>query len=267
MFLRAFTGQRWFVIRVVGLLALVGLGLSLGCTNYSVQAPVEQRHIKASDARPAHYVVRIGDTVYGIAWRYHLDYKNIAAWNGLKIPYRIFPGQKLRLVKPIFVAQSQKAVINAEKKTLAAKEKSPVERQPQAIKKKILPLKSSKHQIIWQYPAKGKIIRSFKQTVRTGVDIAGEYGQKIRAAADGRVVYSGNGLPGYGKLIIIKHNDHFLTAYAHNSKLLASEGEEVGGGQVIAAMGEDTRTKRIILHFQIRRDGKPVDPLLYIPKV
>jgi len=109
------------------------------------------------------------------------------------------------------------------------------------------------------------VIGTFSQTGRRGIDIAGELGQPIYAASDGKVVYSGSGLIGYGRLIIVKHNKRFLSAYAHNNKILVKEGETVTGGQRIAEMGR-SGAKRVMLHFEIRRDGKPTDPIRYLPK-
>lgn len=109
------------------------------------------------------------------------------------------------------------------------------------------------------------MIASFQASGRKGVDIAGHFDQPIYAAAGGRVVYSGGGLRGYGKLIIIKHNKRFLSAYAHNNKLLVEEGDKVSGGQHIASMGR-SGADRVMLHFEIRHDGNPVDPARYLPK-
>jgi lipoprotein NlpD len=112
---------------------------------------------------------------------------------------------------------------------------------------------------------KGEVVTSFTKSGRKGVDISGRRGQSVAAAADGRVVYAGGGLRGYGQLIIVKHNKRFLSAYAHNSRILVKEGDNVKVGQRIAEMG-DTGTDKIMLHFEIRRDGKPVDPVRYLPK-
>jgi lipoprotein NlpD len=119
----------------------------------------------------------------------------------------------------------------------------------------------------WVWPTRGRLLRSFQSSGRgkKGIDIGGHDGQPVKAAANGKVVYAGSGLVGYGRLIIIKHNENLLSAYGHNSKLLVSEGEQVRAGQQIAEMGS-SGTNRTELYFEVRKDGKPVDPLRYLPK-
>jgi lipoprotein NlpD len=117
----------------------------------------------------------------------------------------------------------------------------------------------------WRWPAKGKVVTSFSRSGGKGIDIAGKFGQVIVAASDGSVVYSGSGLIGYGQLIIVKHNKRYLSAYAHNNKILVKEGDTVKGGQRIAEMGR-SGSNRAMLHFEIRRDGKPTNPVRYLPK-
>ena len=117
----------------------------------------------------------------------------------------------------------------------------------------------------WHWPAKGKVVTYFSQSGGKGINIAGKLGQPILSAADGRVVYSGSGLIGYGQLIIVKHNKRYLSAYAQNNKILVKEGDTVTGGQRIAEMGR-SGSNRALLHFEIRRDGKPIDPMRYLPK-
>ncbi len=235
--------------------------LLLGCSTGKIEAPVGQRSVQATGRPPAQYTVRAGDSVYAIAWRYKLDYRDIAQWNRLRAPFRIFPGQRLRLSKPARVAarppKSTRPKSARPPKAQTKPRPPPAANRPEVSKP--LPTK-----VRWRRPTKGAVLRTFKQT-RTGVDIAGRYGQTIRAAAMGRVVYSGSGLLGYGKLIILKHNTRYLTAYAHNSKILVSEGEVVEAGTPIATMG-NSGTDRVMLHFELRQDGKPVDPLRYIPK-
>lgn len=119
--------------------------------------------------------------------------------------------------------------------------------------------------LTWVWPATGSVLRGFSEGGNKGLDISGRTGLPVYAAARGRVVYSGSGLVGYGKLIIIKHNKSYLSAYAHNDKLLVKEGDSVKGGQRIAQMGQ-TGTQEVKLHFEIRRDGRPVDPLIYLPR-
>ena len=125
--------------------------------------------------------------------------------------------------------------------------------------------KLSSGKIKWFWPTRGKIVKSDSPTSKKGVDISGSSGQPVKAAAEGKIVYSGSGLVGYGKLIIIKHNDKFLSAYAYNSDLLVNEGDIVKAGQKISEMGQD-QSGRNILHFEIRLNGNPINPLKYLPK-
>lgn len=213
------------------------------------------------------YKVISGDTLYSIAWRYQLDYKKLARWNAIRAPYVIHVGKKLRLTPP-----PEKPVQVVAK----AKNPGPYPKQP-PVEKKPVPKPEAKQVAIkpapklpakissWQWPAKGKLISSNTVSSRNGIDIKGKMGQTVKAAAAGNVVYSGNGLVGYGNLIIIKHNKTFLSAYAHNSRLLVSEGTKVSAGQPIAEMG-NSGTNMVKLHFEIRKDGKSVDPLKYLSK-
>ena len=211
-----------------------------------------------------YYRVRQGDTLYAIAWRYRLDYQDLARWNGIPPPYRIYPEQRLLLVDPQTLpsdwrpasttAKSQQkrttppAATGSAAKAARSKQPSQIEQPPPS-------------QFHW--PTAGAVTQKFAAT--KGINIAGKFGQPVFASAAGKVVYSGNGLIGYGPLLIIKHNDTYLSAYAHNSKLLVREGEQVKLGQKIAEMGE-TDQNIVQLHFEIRKQGKPVDPLKYLPK-
>ncbi len=199
------------------------------------------------------YTVRAGDTVYGIAWRYGLDYRELAHWNRLGGGYSIFPGQVLVLRRPPGMAQAS-----------TVKTRLPVrEKQKPSPRRKPPPAASTPD---WLWPVKGRILSSFGAAgaIGKGLDIAGTDRAPVRAAAGGHVVYSGSGLIGYGQLIIIKHNNTFLSAYGYNSELLVSQGDQVSKGQQIARMGKGPG-KRPMLHFEIRIDGKPVDPIRYLP--
>ena len=198
------------------------------------------------------YTVRAGDTVYGIAWRYGLDYRELARWNRLGSGYSIFPGQVLALRRPPgdAVASTAKRRPPAPgRKNSPPRRKAPADTTPD-----------------WLWPIKGRILSSFGAVgaVGKGLDIAGGDRALVTAAAAGHVVYSGSGLIGYGQLIIIKHNNNFLSAYGYNSELLVSQGDKVSKGQQIARIGEGPG-KRPMLHFEIRIDGKPVDPIKYLP--
>lgn len=214
------------------------------------------------------HVVQTGDTLYGIAFRAGLNFRDIAAWNGIEDPYTIRRGQRLRLTPPADnISDSPKIVAplpNAK----------PVLSSPTSTDSVVKPAKPSElkpvelvvSNVAWQWPAKGPLLGRFVagDKANQGINIAGKNGQDVRAAADGVVVYSGAGLIGYGELLIIKHNNEWISAYAHNQKRLVAEGTRVKAGQLIAEMGQ-TGTIRSMLHFEIRRNGKPVDPLLYLP--
>jgi len=219
----------------------------------------------------AYHIVTKGDTLYSIAWRYSFDYKEIASWNQINLPYTIYPGQFVRL-KPIPKKKSTPLKLDpATKKTpaKAALGKTPKPDQKKTnVAAKTKPeskLELPKGPIKWSWPTKGKLVKSKSPTSKKGIDISGSPGQTIKAAAGGEVVYSGSGLLGYGKLIIIKHSDTYLSAYAYNSKLLVKEGDRVTIGQYISKMGQD-HTGQSVLHFEIRLHGKPVSPIKYLPK-
>ncbi|MEM8548332.1 MAG: peptidoglycan DD-metalloendopeptidase family protein [Pseudomonadota bacterium] len=185
------------------------------------------------------YTVQPGDTLYGIAARFGLDHKSVARWNGLSDASRIYPGQRLRLSAPPRAAK-------------AASGPAPTPVQPVSG---------------WRWPTTGKLVSGFDEsasTARTGILVAGQIGQPVLAAAGGKVVYAGSGLKGYGKLIVIQHNDDVLSAYGHNASLLVSEGDSVRTGQKIATMGE-AAAERPRLHFEIRERGQPVNPLRLLP--
>ncbi|QBQ54701.1 peptidoglycan DD-metalloendopeptidase family protein [Nitrosococcus wardiae] len=223
--------------------------------------------------RPSYYIVRKGDTLYSIGWRYGVHYRTLAHWNKIRPPYTIYVGQKLRLTSPSRGASKSQSAVST------SKLKQPVDDKKAKVKLAASPplveAKASTSERIaktvqgirWYWPTEGEVIRQFSHTEsgRKGVDIGGQLGQPIVAAADGKVVYSGMGLPRYGKLIIVKHDANFLSAYAHNQLLISQEGELVKGGQKIAEMGR-SGTDRVKLHFEIRHQGRPVDPLRYLPK-
>ncbi len=214
--------------------------------------------------KPFHHKVLSGDTLYSISWNYNLDYKQVARWNNIRAPYIIYPGQSIRLTAPL----AKKAVV---KKTVPSNTKPAVKKpevkKPEVAKKaskKEEPVKFARN-INWQWPTKGKVIKSNSPISKKGLDIAGKKGQLIKASGAGVVVYSGSGLLGYGRLIIIKHNETYLSAYAHNSVLMVKEGDSVARGQQIAKMGQDSNGKTL-LHFEIRKNGNPVAPGKYLPK-
>lgn len=207
------------------------------------------------------YVVQSGDTVFGIAFRAGLNFRDLAAWNGIEEPYTIRVGQTLRLTPPSSIAAPVRSP--PRKVTPAPARSAPaVPAAPAAAT--VQPVLSN---IGWQWPTEGELIGRFvvNDKTRQGINIAGRHGQPILAAADGTVVYSGAGLIGYGELLIVKHSNEWISAYAHNAKRLVAEGDKVKAGQHIADMG-DSGSLNTMLHFEIRRNGKPVDPLLYLPE-
>ena len=235
--------------------------------------PVEK---STSKDKPGYHIVNKGDTLYSIAWRYNFDYKAVASWNKIKSPYTIYPGQFIRL-KPVLkkkAAPLKPELVTNKTPDKALPKKRP-DTAPEPVKKKTAVTVNKpepkvkpalpKGPVKWSWPAKGKLVKSNSPTSKKGIDISGAPGQAIKAAAGGEVVYSGSGLLGYGKLIIIKHNETYLSAYAYNSELLVKEGDRVTAGQHISKMGQD-HTGRTVLHFEIRQNGKPVSPSKYLPK-
>ena len=211
--------------------------------------------VVGSSAKPAAgvHVVRAGDTLYSIAWQAGLDFRRIAQWNRIQSPYLIKPGQRIVLAPHAApITPNRRAVQPA----------TPPQRTPTPQAQSPLgPLKK------WVWPADGRVVGRFSPNGgNKGIDIAGPAGAAVRAAAEGRVVYAGTGLRGYGRLIIVKHNETFLSAYAHNRRMLVEEGQTVGAGQKIAEMG-DSGAKSVKLHFEIRQKGQPVDPLRYLPRI
>ena len=219
-----------------------------------------------------HKVVR-GDTVYNISKRYHITQDNLRAWNGLT-DNNISVGQTLRVKPAGYVAPASSTVVHKPEPAPSHPPVSaPVNTPPVSVVQQSAPtpLVSSAVSsggvrtaagITWQRPTVGNIIAHYSNSNK-GVDIAGTSGQAVVSAADGKVVYAGNGLRGYGNLVIVQHNSTYLTAYGHNQALLVKEGEVVKRGQTIARMG-NTDTDRVKLHFEVRQDGKPVNPVNYV---
>jgi lipoprotein NlpD len=223
-------------------------------------APVGAYKSKSQQgAPPAVYKVRRGDTLFSVSWRFGMDFKHVASINGIRSPYTIYIGQKLRFKPDGKVASKTKKTSKTARAKTKKKATKTTSRQSSTV--------PANQRLSWRWPIKGKVISTYSKSAagRKGIDIAGKSGQKVAAAASGKVVYSGNGLPRYGNLIIIKHNDAYLSAYAHNKNLLVKEGQQVKVGQKIALLGR-TGTQRDQLHFEIRRHGKPVDPMRFLPK-
>lgn len=218
---------------------------------------------------PGVYVVRPGDTLYSIAWRYQVDYHDLVRWNDIDNPDQLRVGRRLRLGPPRHVAQAAPAPANVPAAQPQARSGvdagAPDAAADAANGHDEAPAAAGGHGD-WRWPTSGHVIGTFDDGVVAGrgVDIEGEYGQAIQATAAGEVVYSGKGLQAYGRLVIIRHAGEYLSAYAHNSRLLVQEGQRVAAGQQIARMGR-SNDGRSLLHFEIRRQGKPVDPLDYLP--
>ena len=202
------------------------------------------------------HIVAKGETLHAVAWHYSIDYRNLVKWNQLDDPNLIFVGQELRLTAPPKL-KPQSNSASVEKRKLINKE-ARASAGKQERQRSGLPIK-------WVWPTQGKTHSATLASRTKGIEIRGTKGQAVKAAAPGTVVYSGSGLRGYGELIIIKHNDTFLSAYAHNDARLANEGSRVNGGETIAHMGS-TDAKDVMLHFEIRQNGKAVDPLKFLPK-
>jgi lipoprotein NlpD len=225
-----------------------------GCISSQVQG---NRH-----AGYGWYTVKPSDTLYSIAWRYGLDYKELASWNQISDDYIINLGQRLIMYKPDkrIVAQ---APVRSTSGNTSGRSTTDQPLVKSTVESTTLDTNPPSR---WLWPVKGKLLNTFSidQLDRRGIDIAGKLGQAVRATAAGKVVYSGNGLVGYGNLIIIKHNEMYLSAYAYCRERLVTEGTVVKAGAIIARMGQhDNKTAR--LHFEIRMDGKPVDPMKYLP--
>jgi lipoprotein NlpD len=279
-----------------------------GCAS-TPPAPVEDRSLgghgrgregaaRESRLAPGSYRVRRGDTLYSIAFRNGLDYRELARANRIEPPYTIYVDQVIRLdtgaVRDRQAAAAARPAPTPSPRVAATADRKPPVAAPAAGR----PTTSSPAPapagqtaaappasapapaggppaaaetatsagIVWRWPADGRREGGFVagDQTRQGIDIAGKSGDPVRAAADGVVVYSGNGLIGYGELIIIKHDASMLSAYGHNRRRLVQEGDRIKAGQQIAEMGSSSAS-RDMLHFEIRRNGKPVDPLAYLP--
>ena len=218
--------------------------------------PAGERPVKVSQPKyGASVIVQRGQSVYRIATENGLTALDLAIWNDIGPPYTIYPGQRLRLYPG---GQTGVAV-----RPVAHPSASPASSRP-STPSVVVPRASN---VAWHWPADGAVVESFASgdPTRQGVDIAGKGGQPVRAAADGVVVYSGSGLVGYGELVIVKHSDQWLSAYGHNRARLVNEGQVVKAGQQIAEMGR-SGAARDMLHFEIRYNGKPVNPQQYLPR-
>ena len=275
---------------------LVAAAVLAGCSSTSVnRAPVEDRGTAGAPrvdpatlpgaenaGKPGFYTVRQGDTIMRIATEVNQPWRDIARWNNLDNPNLIEVGQVLRVVPPAGTTVASAPALTEGPRPAAgtpapapapAKPAVPVATQTTpgvtpapapAPASPPPPPSAGADDVDFIWPASGALIAGFDEAKNKGLGIAGKAGDPVLAAADGRVVYAGAGLRGYGNLIILKHNNTFLTAYAHNQTLLVKEDQTVKKGQKIAEMGS-TDADRVKLHFEIRRSGKPVDPARYLP--
>ena len=283
-------------LRLVGSLrapAVVLLVLLAGCTITATrEAPVADKSrlpppstVTAPAAEPAKpvvprtapadglYVVQPGDTLYSIAASFGQDVKDLARWNAIDDPAKIRVGQSVRVVPPATETAAALPVSPTAPATSRPLDGAvapgslppPTELPPGPVAaipeiKPLPPPPSSD----WIWPVNGKVIDRFDEKRNKGIGIAGKEGDPVVATADGQVVYSGSGLRGYGNLVILKHNDEYISAYAHNRQILVKQGQMVKRGQRIAEVGRSDATQPK-LDFEIRRQGKPVDPLAYLP--
>lgn len=249
--------------------ALVWLAvLQTGCAgllNWSAPAPHARSAHASGPVNGDRYTVRRGDTLYSIAFRTQLDYRELAAWNGIGSDYTIYPGQVLRLSPP----QGSRSVAEASASPATNRVPDAPARptpKPMAPPAPVVASAPSFSAQQWEWPTRGTVARGFDPADGAkGIDIAGDYGQIVVAAAAGKVVYSGSALKGYGELIIVKHDEDYLSAYGYNRRRLVQEGEWVAAGQPIAELGMGPQQKPL-LHFEIRDKGRPVDPLPLLPK-
>jgi len=289
--------------KVVALLAV--LALAAGCASRRTPAPVVDARLPKAPGKSftppivtksaeGLYTVKRGDTLYSIALDHGADYRELAQWNQIDDPARLRVGQQLRIKAPAAVpvaaaAEPGRAPAQVgEVRIVGRVESRPLESLPPLPPRPSLPARSPAKtelarmelakpepaksfvpapaglsQFIW--PVKGKVLAEFAEPRRKGIDIDGKPGDPIVAAAPGRVTYIGSGIPGMGKLVVLKHENGFITVYAHNRDILVKEQQAVARGQKIAELGS-TDAERPKLHFQIRKGAAAVDPLLYLPK-
>lgn len=251
------------IIRLV-VIAWIALLLTACSTGKSTYAPVVSATIEPVPKSGVHRVQR-GETLYSIAWNYGLDYRYLVQRNNISSPYHIYYGQRLYLKGPVselpVSEMATKTAIEPQAQKVVATAKLN-EQTKSDISRSLDLYEPTAPVTMWRWPAKGPVLAGFS-SANKGINIGGHKGDPVFATATGKVVYSGNGIRGYGNLIIIKHNSFYLTAYAHNSVLLAKEGDKVKGGQKIAEIGH-SGTRRTMLHFEIRKEGQPVNPLKYL---
>ena len=277
------------------LLALLSACVLAGCANKNRPAPVEDRSPNATKApvkmiagadnsgKPGYYSVKSGDTLIRIGMDNGQSWRDIARWNNIENPNLIETGQVLRVtppeetgvvVRPVSSTNVVTSPAPASAASAPATATNTAAVRPPASAAS-LPNSSTptnnlantdsvEETVSFQWPTRGNVLAGFDEVKNKGIDISGKAGDPVLAAADGKVVYAGSGLRGYGNLVILKHNNTYLTAYAHNQSLLVKEDQAIKRGQKIAEMG-NSDADQVKLHFEIRRQGKPVDPAKYLP--
>ena len=277
------------------LLTLLGAMVLAGCANKNRPAPVEDRSPNAARApakmvasadnagKPGYYSVKSGDTLIRIGMDNGQSWRDIARWNNIENPNLIETGQVLRVTPPEETGVVVRPVSSTNVVTSPAPANTASAPAPASNTASVRPpasaanppnastptnnlanSDSAEETVSFQWPTRGNVLAGFDEVKNKGIDIAGKAGDPVLAAADGKVVYAGSGLRGYGNLVILKHNNTYLTAYAHNQSLLVKEDQAIKRGQKIAEMG-NSDADQVKLHFEIRRQGKPVDPAKYLP--
>lgn len=261
------------------LVALMAVAALSGCASKGRPAPVEDRTSGSPTVmaqpmpgvenmgKPGYYTVKPGDTLIRIGMDHGQSWRDLVRWNSLSNPNLIETGQVLRVmppnqdtgvvVRPVLSSAPVQATPASAVASAPSSSKSTSAAAPAVAD-------SAEEALLFKWPTRGNLLAGFDEVKNKGLDIAGKAGDPVLAAADGRVVYAGSGLRGYGNLIILKHNNTYLTAYAHNQTLLVKEDQVIKQGQKIAEMG-NSDADQVKLHFEIRRQGKPVDPAKYLP--
>jgi lipoprotein NlpD len=254
------------MLRRTSIAAIVVL-LSACASTHVVREGGARSHQRASAPKyGATAVVQRGETLYRIATNNGISPLDLATWNSIPPPYTIYPGQRLKL-SPGSGRRAVASTATPSRSTSPSNVRPSSSAPSAAARPAPVAASPAVSPFAWRWPTDGQLAGTYVagDPTKQGVDIAGKEGQPVRAAGDGVVVYSGSGLVGYGELIIIKHNDEWLSAYGHNRERLVNEGQRVSAGQQIALMGH-SGASRDMLHFEIRYNGKPVDPQAYLPK-
>ena len=275
------------IIKLIDLIAVILTGMLLyGCANDPLNFSGGGNSKKSSwtpdlsfgnqKSVSGYYRVKSGDTLFSIAFKYGLNYKAVAALNNIPAPYVIYPKQKIRLTGE---AKTVNSPVKKSAKTSTKLKNTPINTVKSNKKQSTVNIKNqttktasnskrySKKALNWVWPVSGEVIKGFsnKGVSSKGIDIKGKKNGKVVSASDGIVVYAGNGLIGYGNLVIVKHSDEYLSAYAYNQEILVKEQQSVKAGQKLAIIG-GKGAQRSLLHFEVRKDGQPINPLKVLPK-